>query len=136
VFINGYYRTYGSASGSGGFATSTATSLTVGNYAGGGNLNFNGLISNLRLTKGKMLYPTTPGPTSERTFIPPTAPYNLTTNGSTPAGYGALTNPLETEVRSLAFSTSNVTEDKSIFTPGIGTWVPNGQVPVSTLSPF
>ena len=135
VYINGIYRTYGTANGLLGLATSTATSLTVGNYAGGGNFNFNGLISNLRLTKGKMLYPTS-GPATERTFAPPTAPYNLTTNGSTPAGYGALTNPLETEVRSLAFSTSNVTEDKSIFTAGIGTWVPNGQVPVSTLSPF
>ena len=118
--------------------TSVATSLTVGNYAGGGNFNFNGLISNLRLTKGKALYPSVyPNITyAVQMFTPPTAPYNLTTNGSTGLGWGNLTDPLETDVRSLAFSTSNISEDKSIFTGGIGTWVSNGQVPVSTLSPF
>jgi hypothetical protein len=120
------------------WTTPADAGLTVGNYGGGGNFNFNGLISNLRLTKGKSLYPSTYGPPTAgiQIFTPPKAPYNLTTNGSTSLGWGAVVDPLDTEVRSLAFSTSNVSEDKSIFTGGIGTWLPNGNVPVSTLSPF
>ena len=142
VYKNGYMQGVTSYTGfaidSNWNTTSVATSLTVGNYSGAGNFNFNGLISNLRLTKGKALYPSTYAPTtaSVQIFTPPTAPYNLTTNGSTGLGWGALTDPLETDVRSLAFSTSNISEDKSIFTGGIGTWVSSGQVPVSTLSPF
>jgi len=84
-------------------ASPVTTSMSIGNYVGGGSFRVNGYISNLRILSGTALY--------TGTFTPSTTTLTISTPGSTGAGVTGTVS--SSTVKLLAFTTNTVTTDGS-----------------------